>query len=79
MLYLIIKIIMYILLTCAAFIFNEFLVINICSLGKYTKLFLIYEAEHEMNNKMSEENLTSSDSNNMSLINTSRTISSVYD
>ena len=78
-LFLIIKIIMYILLIFAAFVFNEFLVINICSLAKYTKLFLIYEAEKEKNNKISEENLTSSDSNNISLINESRSVSSVYE
>ena len=45
---LIVKIIMYILLILAAFIYNEFLVINICGLSKNTKLFLDYEVEDEL-------------------------------
>ena len=46
--YLIIKIIMFILLIISAFIYNEFLVINLCGLSKNTKLFLDYEAENEI-------------------------------
>ena len=45
---LVVKIIMYILLILAAFIYNEFLVINICGLSKNTKLFLDYEVEDEL-------------------------------
>ena len=43
----IIRIISFILLILAALIYNEFLVINICGLGKYTKLFLDYEAKRD--------------------------------
>ena len=39
---------MFILLIISAFIYNEFLVINICGLSKNTKLFLDYEAENEI-------------------------------
>ena len=46
--YLIVKIILFILLIISAFIYNEFLVINICGLSKNTKLFLDYEAENEI-------------------------------
>ena len=45
---LIIRIIMYILMIFSTFVFNEFLVINICGLSKNTKLFLDYEAENEI-------------------------------
>ena len=38
-----IKIIMFILLILTSFIYNEFLIINICGLSKNTKLFLDYE------------------------------------
>ena len=70
--YLALKIIMYILLILASFIFNEFLVINICGMAKNTKLFLDYEAELEMNNKISDESSNSSSSNNnISLVNVS--------
>ena len=70
--YLALKIIMYILLILASFIFNEFLVINICGMAKNTKLFLDYEAELEMNNKISDESSNSSSSNNnISLVNES--------
>ena len=75
--YLIPKIIMHVLLILASFIFNEFIVINICGLAKDTKLFLDYEAENEMHLENSEENLDSSNSNNISLINES--VSSVYE
>lgn len=75
--YLIPKIIMHVLLIFTSFIFNEFIVINICGLAKDTKLFLDYEAENEMHLENSEENLDSSNSNNISLINES--ISSVYE
>jgi len=43
----IIRIISFILLLLAALIYNEFLVINICGLAKYTKLFLDYEAKRD--------------------------------
>ena len=46
--YLIVKIILFILLIISAFIYNEFLVINLCGLSKNTKLFLDYEAENEI-------------------------------
>ena len=70
--YLALKIIMYILLILASFIFNEFLVINICGMAKNTKLFLDYEAELEMNNKISDESSNSSSSNNdIALVNES--------
>ena len=70
--YLALKIIMYILLILASFIFNEFLVINICGMAKNTKLFLDYEAGLEMNNKISDESSNSSSSNNnISLVNES--------
>ena len=70
--YLALKIIMYILLILASFIFNEFLVINICGMAKNTKLFLDYEAELEINNKISDESSNSSSSNNnISLVNES--------
>ena len=38
-----VRIIMYILLIIASFIFNEFLVINLCGLANDTKLFLDYK------------------------------------
>ena len=41
--YLIIRFIMFIILIIASFIYNEFLVINICGLGNDTKLFLEYK------------------------------------
>ena len=44
----ILKIVMYLLLIFAAFIYNEFLVINICGLSKNSKLFLDYEAKREI-------------------------------
>jgi len=48
---------MFILLIISAFIYNEFLVINICGLSKNTKLFLDYEAESEslLNDDMENE------------------------
>ena len=45
---LVIRIIMYILLIFSTFIYNEFLVINICGLSKNTKLFLEYEEEYDI-------------------------------
>ena len=53
--YLAIRIIMYIILIIASFIYNEFLVINICGLSKNTKLFLDYEAENEFIEKKEED------------------------
>ena len=38
---------MYILLLFAAFIYNEFFVINICGLANGTKLFLDYKEKNE--------------------------------
>ena len=64
----IIKSVMYALLIFASLIFNEYLVINICGLAKNTKIFLAYEAEKEKNDKLSDENSVSSNSNNVSLI-----------
>ena len=43
--YLAIRIIMYVILILASFIYNEYLVINVCGLSKNTKLFLDYEAK----------------------------------
>ena len=39
---------MYILLLFAAFIYNEFFVINICGLANGTKLFLDYKEKKEL-------------------------------
>ena len=44
----IVRIIMYIILIIASFIFNEFLVINICDLAKDTKLFLDYKEKKDL-------------------------------
>ena len=46
--YLIIRFIMFIILIIASFIYNEFLVINICGLGNDTKLFLDYKEKHDL-------------------------------
>ena len=43
-----IRIIMYILLIFASFIFNEFLVINLCGLANNTKLFLDYKEKNDL-------------------------------
>jgi len=61
--YLIIKIIMFILLILSAFIYNEFLVLNICGLSKNTKLFLDYEAENEILLNRITENFDDQNSN----------------
>ena len=45
---LIIRFIIFIVLILSSFIFNEYLVINICGLSKNTKLFLDYEAEKDI-------------------------------
>ena len=45
--YIPLRIIMYILLLFAAFIYNEFFVINICGLANGTKLFLDYKEKNE--------------------------------
>jgi hypothetical protein len=44
----IIRMIIYILLIISSFIFNEFLVINICNLANDTKLFLDYKEEKDL-------------------------------
>lgn len=54
---LILRIIMYILLILSSFIYNEFLVINICGLSKNTKLFLDEEAENEKTNNENPNNI----------------------
>ena len=46
--YIPLRIIMYILLLFAAFIYNEFFVINICGLANGTKLFLDYKEKKEL-------------------------------
>ena len=46
--YLAVRIIMYILLLVSSFIYNEFLVINLCGLAKNTKLFLDYKEKKEL-------------------------------
>ena len=72
--YLIIRIIMYILLVFASFIFNEYLIINICGLAKNTKVFLDYEAESEIfydinnNYEVDEGENNSHSDNNSSLL-----------
>ena len=43
-----IRIVMYILLIIASFIFNEIFVINICGLAKGTKLFLDYKEQNDL-------------------------------
>ena len=52
---LIIRIIMFILLVLTSFIYNELLVINICGLGNYTKLFLDYKAKIEAKYRIESE------------------------
>ena len=47
--YLAVRIIMYILLILASFIYNEFLVINVCGLANNTQLFLDYKEKKEKN------------------------------
>ena len=64
----IIKIIIFILLIFASFIFNEYLVINICGLAKKTKLFLDYEAGSELSNKKEDESINSDFSKDIPLI-----------
>ena len=54
--YIILKIIMYIILIIVSLIFNEFIVINICGLGKNTKLFLNYEADNEIKMVQNDKN-----------------------
>lgn len=46
--YLALRIILFIFMIISAFIYNEFLVINVCDLSKNTKLFLDYEAKNEL-------------------------------
>ena len=46
--YLIIRFIIIIILIIASFIYNEFLVINICGLGNDTKLFLDYKEKNDL-------------------------------
>ena len=66
--YLVIRIIMYIILVLASFIYNEFLVVNICGLSKKTKLFMDYEAEKEYDfNKEDGEKKMSMDSSEQSI------------
>ena len=43
-----ITLIIYLILIIASFIFNEFLVINICNLAKDTKLFLDYKEKRDL-------------------------------
>ena len=64
----IIKIIIFVLLIFASFIFNEYLVINICGLAKKTKLFLDYEAGSELSNKKEDESINSDFSKDIPLI-----------
>ena len=45
---LILDLIIYIILIFAALVYNEFLIINICGLSKYTKYFLDFEAINEI-------------------------------
>ena len=80
-----IRLVMYILLIIASFIFNEFLVINICGLANNTKLFLDYREKIELdlinekdgliirNDSISEDN--NQENNRNSLV--SRSISKI--
>ena len=56
--YFILRIIMYILLILISFIYNEFLIINICGLGKDTKKILDYMEEYDkfLVHQIEEEN-----------------------
>ena len=64
--YLLIRFIMFILLIIAAFIYTEFLVINICGLGKNTNLFLYYESKEEISSgKMIENNDNDNDDDDL--------------
>ena len=45
---LVFNLIIYILLIIVALVYNEFFIINICGLSKYTKYFLDFEAESEI-------------------------------
>ena len=60
----IIRLIIYIILIIASFIFNEFLVINICGLAKDAELFLDYKEKKDLSlieNETDTDELTSSD------------------
>ena len=65
-----IRLVMYILLIFASFIYNEFLVINICGLANDTKLFLDYKEKedlflmNEMNKRIDSIDFLSEDNNN---------------
>ena len=59
--YVIVRLIMFILLILAAFIYNEFIVINICGLSKNTNLFLYYESKEESSNDKMIENIDNVD------------------
>ena len=63
--YLALRIIMYVILTFASLIFNEFIVINICGLSKDTQLFLNYEAEKELS-MIDKDNLNYRERNSFS-------------
>ena len=65
-----IRLVMYIVLIFASFIYNEFLVINICGLANDTKLFLDYKEKedlflmNEMNKGIDSIDFLSEDNNN---------------
>ena len=59
---LIIRIIMYILIILSSFIFNEFIIINICGLAKGTQLFLDNEANNEISFRIESEGEMNSNS-----------------
>ena len=63
---------MYILLILASFIYNEFLVINVCGLANNTKLFLYYKEQKDLsliNDNNSNDNTTTDDNINDNNIN----------
>ena len=75
------KIIIFILLIIASFIYNEFIVINICGFGKNTQLLLDYEAFEEnfiKTNANDEDNNEKIDLNNNNNTKTSENEMDVY-
>ena len=64
--YVLIRLLMFILLIIASFIYTEVLVINICGLGKNTNLFLYYESKEEISSgKMIENNDNDNDDDDL--------------
>ena len=66
------RLIMYLLLIILACIYNEFLIVNICDLGKDTKLFLKLKEEEDL----LLSNNTTNDINQKELVDNNSEISS---